>query len=106
MVPGKELRSPRLIWFFGPSAAGKGTLVRAVATDAAHPLRKHLALGERVEVCAASLDKEVARERVVGVIGLSRSTVRRHALPRPRLELGGQRSLTNLQNVHRAKTLR
>ncbi|MGO8877210.1 MAG: hypothetical protein ACLQNG_15780 [Acidimicrobiales bacterium] len=46
----------RLVWFFGPSCAGKATLIREVAADVTHPLSRHLALEAPVETCAASLD--------------------------------------------------
>ena len=69
----KRLLPSRLIWFFGPSAAGKETLIRDVASDSKHPIRKQLALQGRVEICVESLDKEVARERIPGVIGRWRS---------------------------------
>jgi hypothetical protein len=62
------MRTLQLIWFFGPSAAGKETLVRRVARNAHDPLRQHLALAGRVEVCAESLDKEVARWRLAEVL--------------------------------------
>jgi hypothetical protein len=45
----------RLIWFFGPSAAGKRTLLEAAAHQLNHPLRMYLDLGTPVEICAQSL---------------------------------------------------
>jgi hypothetical protein len=48
----------RLIWFFGPSAAGKDTLIRATAGRQDHPLRTHLNLGDEVEVCNQSLNND------------------------------------------------
>ncbi len=46
----------RLVWFFGPSCAGKATLIREVAADLTHPLSTHLALEAPIKVCAVSLD--------------------------------------------------
>lgn len=48
----------RLVWFFGPSCAGKATLIREVAVDLDHPLSTHLLLESPVEICAASLEVE------------------------------------------------
>ena len=46
----------RLIWFFGPSAAGKSTLIESVAATPSHPLRASLDLGVTVKVCRESLE--------------------------------------------------
>jgi ABC-type cobalamin transport system ATPase subunit len=48
----------RLVWFLGPSCAGKTTLIGDVAGDLGHPLSLHLARQTPVEVCAASLEVE------------------------------------------------
>jgi len=48
----------RVEWFFGPSAAGKGTLIEAIAADEGHPLRVGLGLGAGVDVCQESFDTE------------------------------------------------
>jgi hypothetical protein len=58
----------RLIWFFGASAAGKETLARRVASDAGDPLCEYLGLDGPVQVVEESLDKEVARFRLVDLI--------------------------------------
>lgn len=57
----------RLIWFFGPSKAGKATLIRAVADGRGHALRTHLKVGAEVEVCTQSL-KSGPRDRLADVI--------------------------------------
>jgi hypothetical protein len=48
----------RLIWFFGPSAAGKDTLIHATAGERDHPVRTNLHLGGEVEVCEQSLNND------------------------------------------------
>lgn len=48
----------RLIWFFGPSTAGKETLIVAIAEGRDHALRTHLKVGAKVGVCTQSLKTE------------------------------------------------
>ena len=58
----------RSIWFFGPSAAGKCTLIRAIESDQAQPLRVQLQLGSAVELCTESLDGGMSRDRLAAAI--------------------------------------
>src|ERR1700728_3982792 len=60
----------RVIWFFGPSGAGKKTLIGQMTEDPLHPLRVHLCLGRDIDACEESFTKgkDAARDTLAGVI--------------------------------------
>src|SRR5579872_3556225 len=69
--------SPRIIWFFGPSAAGKDTLMRRVEQRVDGDLRTALHITGSVDVCVPSLDTEGDRSDLASLIveGTNRSEV-------------------------------
>lgn len=60
--------SGRLIWFLGPSSAGKSTLISAVSNDTDDELRVHLRIEEPVRIVSESLDDTQNRDELAELI--------------------------------------